>query len=713
MPDQSLIVFGGNALATRVTPPWTWTLLLLALILTSLFLCSLIGAMVWWLCCLSRPQQTSRDETNHAEGFLIRLLKNPPNVAVSQERPRVGDIRDTKGQRMEREATGGQGLLPDAGLAPKLTIESPSEANTTTNAEFANFTKDLWGDFDEETQDADPEEHQNTGEEFPPTPTNSKASDSSQLAGPWWRDLLSSPAKRLRLSSWGRNLRDFTLPKFELPPTPSSVAGPDPRAGPPTGKQGHKRRKDLPKRNSTFGLSKPSRRNALKLAKAKGALANVIARVEDDYYASSSKAAKNSKRNTVAEILKAGDASYPLTPFSLKLIAGTLRESGYKSASAYLIEAKTEHVERGHCWTSLLDRHFKLCMTAARRGVGPRKKAAEVEEASWASHSLLEDAFPQGMKVGLSSHLFACGVHWMMREIELASLTTDDVKFDSVNRLVTLFWRESKKDSEGFGLARTLQCVCTAGCDLRCPYSVLETLANYATLKGAQKGCLALNKKGKQASKSELVKDWQRLYGPAVTGHSARRSGALQYIRRGWAVSQVGYLGRWKSNVIMEYAQEALESLAINNTNCFGSDPQFQLAQKLIQGDSNVATQQAVEKKADAELVHRLQEELNTFKADTKGSENLLEKAIREVESKMSTSGKYLPSLVRSTKQQIIHHNVKTLVYAPPHAWRTKCGWYYYASNYEFVEGDSTLVNCVKCQASAPRQGGGSLLTGM
>ena len=119
------------------------------------------------------------------------------------------------------------------------------------------------------------------------------------------------------------------MPKFELPPTPSSVAGPDPRAGPPTGKQGHKRHKDLPKRNSTFGLSKPSRRNALKLAKAKGALANVIARVEDDYYANSSKAAKNSKRNTVAEILKAGDASYPLTPFSLKLIAGTLRESGY------------------------------------------------------------------------------------------------------------------------------------------------------------------------------------------------------------------------------------------------------------------------------------------------------------------------------------------------------------------------------------------------
>ena len=365
-------------------------------------------------------------------------------------------------------------------------------------------------------------------------------------------------------------------------------------------------------------------------------------------------------------------------------------------------------MERGHGWSSLLDRHFKLCMTAAKRGMGPRRKAAEVDESSWASHSLLEDAFPLGMKVGLASHLFACGVHWMMREIELASLTTEDVKFDSSNRLVTLFWRESKKDSEGFGLARTLQCVCSSGCDLRCPYAVLETLVNYATLKGAYKGCLTMNKKGKQASKSELVKDWQTLYGSAVTGHSARRSGALQYIRKGWPVSQVGYLGRWKSNVIMEYAQEALESLAINNSNCFGGDQQMQLAQKLIQGETNTVTHQAVEKKADAELVFKLQEELKAFKAHTKGSENLLEKAILEMEAKMSSSGKYLPSLVKSTKQQIIHHNVKTLIYAPPHAWRTKCGWYFYASNYEFVEGNPTQVSCAKCLMSAPTQGGGT-----
>ena len=33
-----------------------------------------------------------------------------------------------------------------------------------------------------------------------------------------------------------------------------------------------------------------------------------------------------------------------------------------------------------------------------------------------------------------------------------------------------------------------------------------------------------------------------------ITGHSARRSGALFYIRSGYALEQVKFLGRWKSD---------------------------------------------------------------------------------------------------------------------------------------------------------------------
>ena len=230
---------------------------------------------------------------------------------------------------------------------------------------------------------------------------------------------------------------------------------------------------------------------------------------------------------------------------------------------------------------------------------------------------------------------------------------------------------------------------------------VVESFVNFAVLRGTKGGCLTSNSKGQCASK-----DWKMLYGDAVTRHSGRRSGALQYIRSGWAVSRVGYLGRWKSNVIMEYAQEALESLAVNNTTCFGGEAQLQLAQQLIKGGNSALDIKAdLDKKADAVVVKRLKQELESFKGGTKDGRGLLEKAIQDIKQNMATSAKYLPSLVKSTRQQVVHTNVKTLVYAPSVGWMAKCGWYYYNSNYEFVEGSPEMITCAKCISSAQWQG--------
>jgi len=128
-----------------------------------------------------------------------------------------------------------------------------------------------------------------------------------------------------------------------------------------------------------------------------------------------------SRRKTVENILNAGNHPLPLTPLSLEFLVGTIKELGYKSSYIYLAEAKTVHVEKGHPWTQV-ERNYKLGMAAAKRGTGPRKKAVEVAEADWADHRLLQTSPREGYKVLLPAHLFACGVHWMMREIELADL---------------------------------------------------------------------------------------------------------------------------------------------------------------------------------------------------------------------------------------------------------------------------------------------------
>ena len=160
---------------------------------------------------------------------------------------------------------------------------------------------------------------------------------------------------------------------------------------------------------------------------------------------------------------------------------------------------------------------------------------------------------------------------------------------------------------------------------MRCPYTVLERLVNNATLKGSKDGHLAFSEGGTGATKSEIVGDWRKLYGKAVSGHSTRRSGALQYIRKGWAVSQVGYLGRWKSNVILEYAQEALESLAVNASNHFKGNP---TEAKAVTKAPSLADMLALGKqlvgKVDKELVNRLQTEVDALRQDSEGANSAL-----------------------------------------------------------------------------------------
>ena len=109
----------------------------------------------------------------------------------------------------------------------------------------------------------------------------------------------------------------------------------------------------------------------------------------------------------------------------------------------------------------------------------------------WTNLDLLDTNLP-GTKVSLAPQLFAFGVHFMMREIELAALTTKDLKLDESKRLVTVTWRESKMDQEGASISRSLQCICESQCTIDCPFSVAEVMLNSTMLRGAPQGHIAL-----------------------------------------------------------------------------------------------------------------------------------------------------------------------------------------------------------------------------
>ena len=662
----------------------------------------------------------STDPPEGAEG-LLKFLKTPSIRAVPHRGDRLGDVCDKKDINMEKAAIGGERRFPLVGLRADTSSEQaqPILSQGPAPLEVSDTEDDL-------TFGPHPVAYQGyegfaTGAfpGFPPPPPRQEASE-KEPKGPWWREMLASPVKRLKLTGWASPWKE-NPPRLDLPPAEPEITHVEgtkaTTAQKPTTAKANDRsrpkphRLDLAPRKTGLMQRKCGRSHAVGLAKNKTLRNRAVANIVASYYSNSSIAAKNSKRRMVDKLLKAANLDFPLTPLHIKTVAGALKDAGYKSTFSYLIEMKTMHIELDHTWSSLLDRHFKLCMAAAKRNVGPRKKAPEVPEDIWVNHPLLEDPSNQGTKVGLAAHLFACGVYWMMREIEIANLSAKDIKFDSNNRLVTVLFINSKGDQEARGVSRTLQCICKEGCTLKCPYAVLEVLVNYAGLKGSPNAMISTTANGKQrATKKDLVDAWRSLYGTQITGHSARRSGALQYIRKGWAVSQVGYLGRWKSNIILEYAQEALESMAVNVGVAFGhsdylKDPST--VEKEITSLSNRQTTPTGDRNDEGHedkrvVVSRLAAELRLFKSESKDAVKGLGEAIKELEAKLGNNTKYLPPLVRSGRHQVFHRNTRTLVYAHSAMWRTMCGWNYYGSTYEFVEGDATMVTCNKCMSTAP-----------
>lgn len=151
------------------------------------------------------------------------------------------------------------------------------------------------------------------------------------------------------------------------------------------------RRADLPLRTvgdkTPHHGTKPNLKPAVELVPSKQRRENVVSQIEPEYYSNSSRAANASRRRPIEKILEGAKSPYPLTPESIKLLAGALKEAGYKSAYMYIIEAKTQHMEMGCTWSHLLDRHVKLTVSAAKRGMGPRKKAPEIAEDAWSGRS--------------------------------------------------------------------------------------------------------------------------------------------------------------------------------------------------------------------------------------------------------------------------------------------------------------------------------------
>ena len=166
--------------------------------------------------------QASNPKPSDPNRHLFSLLKAKSaqpltSVAVSPRRCRIGDIyleettlnSDTSDRRpssMEETPTGKQGLFLTAGLKslanegeqPIIDLESDVEKGKKAAEKTMGKS---------EVQEYEAGEHK-----FPPSPPKFKHPETTHK-GPWWKELLASPVKRLKLG-WS----NVEVPPLTLPP---------------------------------------------------------------------------------------------------------------------------------------------------------------------------------------------------------------------------------------------------------------------------------------------------------------------------------------------------------------------------------------------------------------------------------------------------------------------------------------------------------------
>ena len=300
--------------------------------------------------------------------------------------------------------------------------------------------------------------------------------------------------------------------------------------------------------------------SAVELLKAKNELTG-------NFWAASSKSAREIKRSEVLRLarLVAGRQRDPL-PLSQEVVEGVaacLKSSGMKSGDQYLNELKLLHVEEGYDLPPWLVRTLSLCKKALTRNKGPAKRAAEarlenISEDCWNRHG---SEFNGGINPAVA-YAWACV--WMLREIEAGACKWEHVRADEQSRQVTLTIPISKMDQTAAGLKRTLQCCGEDTCSRFCAWRLWERIGRECPRKFKRKGFVFVGNNMEKLSKNKMIELWNTATCCRVSGHSARRSGAMEHVRRGLQIQELAFLGRWKSAVVLTYANDALQEVPTN-----------------------------------------------------------------------------------------------------------------------------------------------------
>ena len=410
---------------------------------------------------------------------------------------------------------------------------------------------------------------------------------------------------------------------------------------------------------------------------------------------------RNSKRRKVLEVMQnitGMDDPFPADQELLVGVGTALDVAKLQSGDQYVHEVKLMHLEAGYEWNMPMERQLYLVKNALKRHKGPEVRANEVK-----IEDLAEEVWNKAVTCGVShrrpawSYAFAC--IWMLRAAEVIRVKAKHLEVQFDPREVCLYIPSSKTDQRGKGTKRTLRCICDErqGCSRWCAWAnAVMCLAEHKTANPEAR-LFKPAKKNAQPGKAQMVKMWAKHIAKEISGHSARRSGAMYYTRCGMDVAGVMFLGRWKSSAVLRYIEDALQSMPANR----------KLLEKMAEKDPFL--------KEDAEIRVRgdMSGKTRSPGATVPGQQHMeetikeglvdMEKQYEPDELAKVTEVEHLWAISASRSTKTAHVVARAAWGLDLDSWSTACGWHF-AEKFVKVklmkECPEGIRICTKCSQS-------------
>jgi hypothetical protein len=424
-----------------------------------------------------------------------------------------------------------------------------------------------------------------------------------------------------------------------------------------------------------------------------------------DVYARSTMNPRQRKFNTLRALSKAADPPFELLPLqqiTLETLAAAFKAGGYRTGGAYLQIARKEHILAGHEWSPALQIALKDAERSITRGMGAPSHAADFRLETLAQCDSADVPGMQGapispVEVGL------CMALWMLRGSEAAALLGEQVAIDKGVTTAVLNLGPTKEDITGRGCKRTLVCACSGAASSQrahaiCPvHAIAKVMEERERLGLSAKHPLFPQEEGRASTAAGVYKQLSALLKTKVTEHSFRRAGAQYYARRGVSIGIIQFIGRWGSETVYRYIDEALDHTA------------RLAARQAAQSDLLPICPTAVEDRIEPAL--KIISELSDKSAETGDAVEIVARAVKAacvavdagcsaLELKLMTKMAAVTGAVRGVGRAASRAQTHRIALGdacyPTELWTTACGWRFGSAPH--IRVDISEITCASCK---------------